>query len=198
MISQMFGQHWMLDGWTPFALATPVQFWLGARFYRAGWKATEAIRALNALRPEMARVRRDGADADVPISQVRVGDRAALLADSAALQVGSEHPLAHAVTAASDVGIAMSTGTDVAMHTAGATLMRGDPALVADAIDISRRAYAKIRQNLFWAFIYNVVGIPLAAFGLLNPVIAGAAKAFSSISVVSNALPLRRWKGSLR
>jgi Cu+-exporting ATPase len=96
--------------------------------------------------------------------------------------------------AAADVGIAMSTGTDVAMHTAGITLMRGDPVLVADAIDISKRTYAKIRQNLFWAFIYNLVGIPLAAFGMLNPVIAGAAMAFSSVSVVSNALLLRRWK----
>lgn len=96
--------------------------------------------------------------------------------------------------AAADVGIAMSTGTDVAMHAAGITLMRGDPALIADAIDISRRTYAKIRLSLFWAFAYNVVGIPLAAFGLLNPMVAGAAMALSSVSVVANALTLRSWK----
>jgi Cu+-exporting ATPase len=100
--------------------------------------------------------------------------------------------------AAADVGIAMATGTDVAMHTAGITLMRGDPALVADAIDISKRTYRKIQQNLFWAFVYNLIGVPLAAFGWLNPVIAGAAMAFSSVSVVTNALLLRRWKGHAR
>ncbi len=95
--------------------------------------------------------------------------------------------------AAADIGIAMGGGTDVAMHAAGVTLMRGDPRLLVDAIDISRRTYAKIRQNLFWAFIFNLIGVPLAAFGLLNPMIAGAAMAFSSVSVVSNALLLKRW-----
>ncbi|WLI91764.1 heavy metal translocating P-type ATPase [Massilia sp. R2A-15] len=96
--------------------------------------------------------------------------------------------------AAADIGIAMASGTDVAMHTAGITLMRGDPALVADAISISNRTWRKIRQNLGWAFAYNVVGLPLAAMGMLNPVFAGAAMAFSSVSVVTNALLLRRWK----
>jgi Cu+-exporting ATPase len=96
--------------------------------------------------------------------------------------------------AAADVGIAMGGGTDVATHAAGITLMAADPARVADALDISRRTYAKIRQNLFWAFAYNVVGVPLAALGYLSPVIAGAAMAFSSLSVVSNALLLRRWR----
>jgi len=96
--------------------------------------------------------------------------------------------------ASAQVGIAMSTGTEVAMQAAGITLMRGDPDLVADAIDISRRTWRKIRQNLFWAFAYNVIGIPLAAAGLLNPVLAGAAMALSSVSVVGNALLLRRWQ----
>jgi Cu+-exporting ATPase len=102
--------------------------------------------------------------------------------------------------AAADVGLAMGAmdggagGSDVAMHVAGITLLRGDPALVAAALDISRKTVAKIRQNLFWAFAYNAAGIPLAALGYLSPVLAGAAMALSSVSVVSNALLLKRWK----
>jgi Cu+-exporting ATPase len=96
--------------------------------------------------------------------------------------------------AAADLGIAMGTGTDVAIEAAGITLMRADPVAVADAIEIARQIQAKIRQNLFWAFAYNVAGIPLAALGFLNPMIAGAAMAFSSVSVVGNALLLRRWR----
>jgi P-type Cu+ transporter len=96
--------------------------------------------------------------------------------------------------AQADVGIAMGSGTDVAMEAASVTLMRPDPLLVLDAISVSRATVAKIWQNLFWAFIYNIIGIPLAALGYLSPLIAGAAMAASSVSVVSNALLLRRWK----
>jgi Cu+-exporting ATPase len=100
--------------------------------------------------------------------------------------------------AAADVGLAMGTGTDVAMHAAGITLMRGDVGLVGAALQISHRTVMKIRQNLFWAFAYNVAGIPLAALGYLNPVVAGAAMALSSVSVMSNALLLKRWRPKAR
>ncbi len=96
--------------------------------------------------------------------------------------------------AAADVSFAMKSGSDIAIEAADITLMRNDLMGVVDAIDLSRTALHKIRQNLFFAFAYNVLGIPLAALGMLNPVIAGAAMAMSSVSVVSNALLLKRWK----
>jgi Cu+-exporting ATPase len=103
--------------------------------------------------------------------------------------------------AAADVGIAMGSGSDVAMETASITLMRSDPRLVADAIDISAATWRTIQQNLFWAFVFNIIGIPLAALGYLSPELAGAAMALSSITVLSNSLLLKRWQpraGSLR
>jgi Cu+-exporting ATPase len=96
--------------------------------------------------------------------------------------------------AMADVGMAMATGTDVAMQAAGITLMHGNPTLVASAIDVSKRTWNKIRQNLFWAFAFNVIGIPLAALGYLTPAIAGSAMALSSLFVLSNALVLGLWK----
>jgi Cu+-exporting ATPase len=96
--------------------------------------------------------------------------------------------------AAADVSFAMKSGSDIAIEAADITLMQNDLLSVADAIDLSRVTLSKIRQNLFFAFAYNVLGIPLAALGLLNPVIAGGAMAMSSVSVVSNALLLKNWK----
>ncbi len=96
--------------------------------------------------------------------------------------------------ALANVGIAMGSGSDVAMETAGITLMRSNPEMVFEALKVSKRTWSKLWQNLFWAFIYNIIGIPLAVMGLLNPAIAGAAMALSSVSVVTNSLLLRNWK----
>jgi len=90
-----------------------------------------------------------------------------------------------------DLGMAVGTGTDIAIEAGEIILMNGNPLLVPSAIRLARRTFSTIRQNLFWAFFYNMVGIPLAAFGLLNPVVAGAAMALSSVSVIANALRLR-------
>jgi Cu+-exporting ATPase len=154
--------------------------------------AAQAMARRLGLRPEAGEV----------MAEVLPGDKAAKVM---ALKAGG-HTVAMVgdgvndapALAAADVGMAMANpgggGTDVAMHAAGITLMRGDPLLVAAALAISGRTVAKIRQNLFWAFFYNVAGIPLAAMGFLNPVVAGAAMAMSSVSVLSNALLLKRWK----
>jgi Cu+-exporting ATPase len=154
----------------------------------------------SAARAMAARLGLRAAEGEV-IAEVLPGDKAAVIAQlkqggHVVSMIGDGVNDAPALAAA-DVGMAMSHAqggsADVAMHAAGITLMRGDPALVAAALDISRRTVRKIRQNLFWAFAYNAAGIPLAALGYLSPVLAGAAMALSSVSVMSNALLLKRW-----
>jgi Cu+-exporting ATPase len=150
--------------------------------------AAEAMARRLGLHPEDGEVLADVLPGDkaAQVQQLREGGRiVAMVGDGV-----NDAP----ALAAADVGLAMGNGTDVAMHAAGITLMRGDVALVGAALDISARTVAKIRQNLFWAFAYNVAGIPLAALGYLNPVIAGGAMALSSVSVMGNALLLKRWK----
>jgi len=152
-----------------------------------------------------AMARRLGLDPDAGevMAEVLPGDKAAAVRALQHTPDGQTHTVVMVgdgvndapALAAADVGMAMGNGTDVAMHAAGITLMRGDPLLVAAALDISRRTVMKIRQNLFWAFAYNVAGIPLAALGYLSPVVAGAAMALSSVSVMTNALLLKRWRG---
>ncbi len=148
--------------------------------------------------------------ADEVHAEVMPGEKAALVKSLQQNPSGAAHVVAFVgdgindapALAAADVGLAMANlsadgqrgGADVAMQAAGITLMRGDVALVAGALHISARTVAKIRQNLFWAFVYNVAGILLAAMGYLSPVVAGAAMALSSVSVMTNALLLKRWK----
>ncbi|WP_396430799.1 heavy metal translocating P-type ATPase [Limnohabitans sp.] len=150
--------------------------------------AAEAMARRLGLRPEAGEV----------LANVLPGDKAAhvqkLRAGGQVVAMVGDGVNDAPALAAADVGLAMGNGTDVAMHAAGITLMRGDVALVGAALDISARTVAKIRQNLFWAFAYNVAGIPLAALGYLNPVLAGGAMALSSVSVMANALLLKRWK----
>jgi Cu+-exporting ATPase len=150
--------------------------------------AAEAMARRLGLRPEAGEV----------LANVLPGDKSAqvqkLRANGQVVAMVGDGVNDAPALAAADVGMAMGNGTDVAMHAAGITLMRGDVALVGAALDISARTVAKIRQNLFWAFAYNVAGIPLAALGYLNPMMAGAAMALSSVSVMANALLLKRWK----
>ncbi|PUE39381.1 cation-translocating P-type ATPase [Limnohabitans sp. Bal53] len=150
--------------------------------------AAEAMARRLGLRPEAGEVLANvlPGDKSAQVQKLRAGGQVVAM-------VGDGVNDAPALAAA-DVGMAMGNGTDVAMHAAGITLMRGEVALVGAALDISARTVAKIRQNLFWAFAYNVAGIPLAALGYLNPMMAGAAMALSSVSVMANALLLKRWK----
>ena len=176
--------------------------------------AQEAVHALNALHIRTVMLSGDNLAAatrvgntigiDEVFAQILPGNKAEIIQKLQNTSEGNPHFVAMVgdgvndapALAMADVGMAMSTGTDVAMQAAGITLMRGDVALVAGALDISARTVAKIRQNLFWAFAFNTIGIPMAALGYLSPMLAGSAMALSSFCVLSNALLLKRWQPS--
>ena len=183
----------------PKAGAAPAIAQLHARGLRLALISGDHRAAVDAL---AQRVGLQDAGAEL-IAEVLPGDKAQQVRR---LQDGGRHVVAMVgdgandapALAAADVGMAMSheqgASADVALHAAGITLMRGEPRLVLAALDISRHTVRKIRQNLFWAFVYNVAGIPLAALGFLSPVVAGTAMALSSLSVMANALLLKRWR----
>ncbi len=170
-------------------------------------RSAEAVRRLRAMGIEVVMLTGDnertaqavaaGLGIERVLAEVLPGEKAAaieaLKGEGRVAMVGDGVNDAPALAAA-DVGVAMATGTDVAMATAGVTLMRPEPTLVAEAIAVSAATTRKIRQNLFWAFVYNTLGVPFAALGFLSPVVAGAAMAASSLCVVGNALMLRRWR----
>ncbi len=176
--------------------------------------AQEAVHALNALHIRTVMLSGDNLAAatrvgntigiDEVFAQILPGNKAEIIQKLQNTSEGNPHFVAMVgdgvndapALAMADVGMAMSTGTDVAMQAAGITLMRGDPTLVKDAIDISKKTWNKIRQNLFWAFAFNTIGIPMAALGYLSPMLAGSAMALSSFCVLSNALLLKRWQPS--
>ena len=213
-------QHWMGQGHTVSLLAEqrPSGLAVLALFAFADEPKPEAQEAIQTLRARgvqllmisgdnlgaaQAMGQRLGLTTDEVLAPVLPGDKAAqvsrLRAQGRVVAFVGDGINDAPALAAADVGMAMANpegGTDVAMNTAGITLMRGDVRLVADALEVSDRTVRKIRQNLFWAFAYNAAGIPLAAFGYLSPVVAGAAMALSSVSVMANALLLRRWRGS--
>ncbi|MBP1648228.1 MAG: copper-translocating P-type ATPase, partial [Bacteroidetes bacterium] len=170
--------------------------------------SSDAVRALRSMGIDVVMMTGDSEDAarhiasqaniDSVIAGVRPGQKAAFVkaaqAEGKIVAMAGDGINDAPALAQADVGIAMGTGTDVAMEAADVTLMRGDLTSLVDAIRLSSRTVRTIRQNLFWAFIYNVIGIPLAALGLLNPMLAAAAMAFSSVSVVTNSLRLKSAK----